>query len=521
MKTVAQLKTEIRDSIWASGEPENLVSAHNDAFQEGFADIAKWVECEQVNNVNVVRFASTQYKNGMTVLKAPAGVVTRIFTVANDNFGDPVFYRQVEWPVPEAWARNLFLFPADLVNLPRLPLGFQYPSADNDSLYGRARTGIWAFHQGNIYIAPWVQSNELVIVEWDGIKQLWEENDPVNEDILYKKAVKLYVQYAHERDYGDANRAITFKNTVSYNGTYDEALADLIHECRERRKTRPAPEVGSYERNRLCSELSDDVVLPPLTTVTLADVGNISAPGEDADDVAKLVEGFSADGILACGLIAGAVTDYDLTAGKEFHRFINPYGGTQGPGAQGNNAFWPAPSTTDWTKDNTVTWQAFFRTGGHGSYYDVVLGDIHLFVIDSSASNPDGNTAGSTQALWLQARLALSTAPWKIVKMDLCPWGSVHSNAALQWPFTAWGADLVICSQARNYERLFTANTNIINNGLGGLGAIEKIPAPYVGTLASYAGGFGAGKIRANATQLLYEFITVDEEVIDSFQLDK
>ena len=524
MKTVAQLKTAIRNDIWASGEPENLVTSHNNHFQEAFADIAKWVDGERSQNVNLVKFCKTHYKAGMTVLSAPKGKIIRLFTVANEEYSDPVFYRQVAWPGPEQWARNLFLYPLPLITaVPKLPLGFQYADAANDSLYGRARTGVWAVYRQNIYIAPWIQSNELVVVEWDGIKEQWDDADLINPAIAYQKAVKLYVQFAHERDYGKPERAVMFHNERDFHGYYDTALGDLIHEDREQTKTRRMEnaETTAHERDRLCSELSDDANIITDPDITLADVGNVSAPGSDLDQVSALVKSLSPAGILACGFIAtGGNQDYDETAGDQFSQYIKPYAGNKGPGGD-TNGFWPVPAADDWTLDSLATFDAYFGTKGNGRYYDVVIGDVHIFVVDSSSSDPDGITSGGTQGAWLQARLALSTAAWKIVKMDQCAWGSVHNNATLQWPFASWGAHLLITSQAKNYERLSISDFPVINNGLGGLGAIEVITAPTADTIATYAAGFGAGRIRANSTELIYEFLDVNSRVIDTLVLDK
>lgn len=517
MKTVSQLKTEIRNAIWASGEPENLVSAHDDAFQEGMAYIAKYVDGERDDNVDLVRFCKTNYKMGMTVVPMPPGVVTRVFTVANEDYTDPVMLRPTKWPEPEAWARNLYLFPKPaLTDLPALPLGFQPSSANNDSLYGRARTGIWAQYQGNIYIAPWIQSNELVVVEWKGIKLKWEDGDLANQELLYKKTLKLYLQFAHERDYGDPSRAAVFSNP-NFSGHFDLALGDLIHEDKIRKQTPGEPTPGGYERNRLCSELADDGPIVPADGVVITDLGNISLPGDDLDNVTRLARSWGGKAITASGIITATQTDYDASAGNSFHDFIGPYAGIHGAGAA-SDAFFPAPSAADWAKDNLVSFLAFFKSS---RYYNVVIGDVHLFVIDSSALEPDGITSSGNQGQWLQANLALSTAPWKVVKMDACPWGSLYSNATLQWPFKLWGAHLVICGQAKNYERLSVSGLPVINNGLGGQSAIQPVLAPTSNTLAAYAEKYGAGKITANLTSFTYEFFNTDGQLVDTLTLSK
>jgi len=520
--TVGQLKADIRAQIWASGEPENLVNAHNAHFQEAFAQIAKWVICEREDNVNVIKFEKTFYKNGMTVIPAPRGIVQRVFTVANENFTDPVYVRQRQWPEPESWARNLYLSPLpDFTKAGKLPVGFGYASADNDSLYGRARTAIWAVYQNNIYIAPWIQSNELVVIEWKGIKTNWEDNDLINPEVMYRAAVKLFVQYAHERDYGSMQEALAFHNPVSHNGLFDESLGDLIHECRERTKTRDEfPQHN--ERNRLCAEISDDAFIAGVTDLVLAHLGNGSTTGEDLDDVGRLVRNWGPSAIFGAGWINHVLTDYDATAGDQFHDYLDPYSGDKGDGSDDGNALWAIPTQFDWDLDALTTFKGYFPLGGNKRYYSATIGDCQFFVLDTSSSEPDGITAGSTQGLWLQAGLAASAAIWKIVVMDKAPYGSLYSDANLQWPFKTWGADLVICSQALNYERLDISGLPVINDGLGGLGPFQPLGIyASAETQSSYAAKAGALRMTAKDTSFVAEFWTKDGELIDTLELSK
>ena len=46
---------------------------------------------------------------------------------------------------------------------------------------------------------------------------------------------------------------------------------------------------------------------------------------------------------------------------------------------------------------------------------DVVLGLVHLFVIDSNEEEPDGRSADSIQAQWLETQMTASSSPWKLV----------------------------------------------------------------------------------------------------------
>ena len=101
-----ELKDSIRQSIWVSGEAENLVHAHNAMFIEGLAEIQKWVPGEATINCTVTRFNRTYHKCGMTVIPAPKGIVTRVYTIAEDNWQHPVFFAPRAWPDPEDWAET-------------------------------------------------------------------------------------------------------------------------------------------------------------------------------------------------------------------------------------------------------------------------------------------------------------------------------------------------------------------------------------------------------------------------------
>jgi hypothetical protein len=65
-------------------------------------------------------------------------------------------------------------------------------------------------------------------------------------------------------------------------------------------------------------------------------------------------------------------------------------------------------------------------SGAGKRFYDVKLGYLHLFSLDSDQSEDlfKGTSSSSAQALWLQAALAASTAAFKVVLMHHPPWTS-------------------------------------------------------------------------------------------------
>lgn len=531
MKTVGQLKDEIRRQTWPSGEAENLkgvqpdgsMGGHDLIFQEGLAEIAKWVVCEQSNNVDVIGFCKTNFKCGMTIVEAPHGFVRNVFTVVGNDFCDPVFLREVDWPLPEVFGRNLLPYLMTNTNLPaRFPLGFTAADGGNDSKCGRARTGIWCKHNGNIYIAPWIQSVENVVIVWDGIKKRWSDDDPVNDDQDYKKALKLYLQYGHERDYG-SNQAAQMIHNIGKTGTFDEALGDLMWGCDQRRKVRDTAE-ALRDLNWMGPKLVELGLPPtPILPQVLAMIGNYGISNANTAAVSALVHSMGPSFVLAEGgnteLGGPTIIPYDNSAGLYYHDFLSPYTGIHGEGSPTGQRFY----TVIGQVEEPIGFGAFFNPPGNGRYYDVCLGLVHVFFVNAQSAEPDGIISTSAQAQWLRAKMLLSTAPWKIVVTELPPYssqGAGYSYADLRWPFKDWGANLVVSGFAWNYERLNILGLDYIVNGLGGTfnpSSGETILASSKVLLHS----FGALRLTPAQASLLIEYVDTTDAPLDSLTLKK
>lgn len=258
--TLARMKAELRPELFPMGEAQNLVSAHDRAFTDALVDLGKWVPCLQTANTTVVPFCSTYFQCGMTVLTAPRGAIKRVSVAdrinldtcledeaAEVNWCSEVIAEQVEychlqkitdalcqcgWTAPDLapFCCDPFHFPtptdAGYEGFPMLPLGFHWPQPSTDSPCGRALVKVWALHRGRIYIAPWLQSSEVVIIEWDGLKRDWNELDKVDNDPLLKRAVSHFVLREHYLRYErDGAQSKVFAEL------YRDALADIIHQC--------------------------------------------------------------------------------------------------------------------------------------------------------------------------------------------------------------------------------------------------------------------------------------------------
>lgn len=296
MKTFSQLKSEIREEIFhQGGEAPNLVSAHDLFFKEAMVDIQRWVECFQKNNTKVFPFCSTFYRCGLTIIEKPERsqikslwVVDRTNPTTKKSDADSpidwcsrVEYQQVDWCEIQEYARvlkscgcagtavssvsgiNASLCKKKLPtptdedwdHLPALPLGHHYNQASTDSKT-RAYRGVWALYRGRIYIGPWINSSETIIIEYDGTKEDWDDEDIVSEHDDFEEAVRNYVHFNHEQDYGDEQLGRMLE------ADYSESIQKLVYDCREETRIRDCHDSGQYSGSSQAQ--TDDFLRPTL-----------------------------------------------------------------------------------------------------------------------------------------------------------------------------------------------------------------------------------------------------------------
>lgn len=278
--TLGSMIAELQPRLWPMGEQENLVEAHRQMMIEALIDSQTWVECLQINNTSILPQCDTYFRNGLTVLDAPRGRIKRLYTLDQINqttgLEDPtvptdwnsgIVYRQVDYSdlrklisrtlagafpfgdwswnslaglvaFPTCWQGKYSIYPpptdAGLTKAPPLPMGFHYAQGSTNATY-RAPWGMWALVGAQIFIAPWIQSTETIVIEYDGLKRNWQDSDLVDQDPNLLKAVQWYVLWQHalkyDRDYDAANAAVA---------SYIEARSVLMHECREETEVRDA-----------------------------------------------------------------------------------------------------------------------------------------------------------------------------------------------------------------------------------------------------------------------------------------
>lgn len=248
------------------------------------------------------------------------------------------------------------------------------------------------------------------------------------------------------------------------------------------------------------------------TITTFAAVGDYGWSGPGARGVAALVNEWDPDLVLTLGdnnYPNGAPWTIEENITANYGRFV----------AAGR--FFPSLGNHDMTTNNGHAYFDYFDLPGNERYYDFVRGEVHFFSVNSDWREPDGISAGSAQAVWLRDRLASSTAAWQVIYFHAPPFVSFAAKQVpvMDWPFAAWGADLVLSGHAHLYERLELNGLTYIVNGLGGHTIYPFDEIPHPGSRVRYNADFGALFVEATAGSLHGRFISRTGDIIDTWSV--
>jgi hypothetical protein len=268
------------------------------------------------------------------------------------------------------------------------------------------------------------------------------------------------------------------------------------------------------------SSRAESVVVGIIGDFGAAAEGAVSASNELA--VANLVKRWNPDFVLTLGdnnYPSGAAATIDVNIGQFYHEFIAPYLGGYGSGAE-SNRFFPCLGNHDWVQNGQPSLDYFTLPGNERYYRYRASPDLEWFALNSNP-DADGTSPTSVQGVWLRTALTNSSARWKIVYFHHPPYSAAAGaagNAYMRWPFTSWGATMVLAGHDHVYARIHTNGLPYIINGLGG-DEIHSLGSPAAGVMARFAGDFGAMRMEATATNLVTHFITRRSVVVDTLVL--
>jgi tartrate-resistant acid phosphatase type 5 len=266
-----------------------------------------------------------------------------------------------------------------------------------------------------------------------------------------------------------------------------------------------------------------DAGMPPrLSETRFAVIGDYGYAGPNEQQVAELIYDFRPDFVITTGdnnYPDGAAATIDENIGQYFHEFIAPYRGSFGQGAE-KNRFFPSLGNHDWRAVGAEPYLDYFELPHNERYYDVVVGPIHLFALDSDVNEPDGIDPSSAQAVWLESRLKASSARWKVVYFHHPPYSSGKHGGTpeLRWPFQSWGASIVYAGHDHDYERLSIDGLPYVVNGVGGK-ELYALGAPEPGSVTAFDDVHGAVLVTADDTVLVSSFVTSAGRELDVLRL--
>lgn len=119
--------------------------------------------------------------------------------------------------------------------LPELPLGIHYAQASTDGRW-RSLHGVWAIENGKIWVAPWIQSSEVIILKWDGLDRQMVDNKPMDPSPLLRKAIYEYVFWQHAGRW-DQEWAAAQDAQIKYEATREALVRECMRETQSRVRT--------------------------------------------------------------------------------------------------------------------------------------------------------------------------------------------------------------------------------------------------------------------------------------------
>jgi hypothetical protein len=254
-------------------------------------------------------------------------------------------------------------------------------------------------------------------------------------------------------------------------------------------------------------------------------IGDYGFASKPEADVANLVKSWEPDFIITTGdnnYENGSASSIDRNIGQYYHRFIAPYKGVYGAGAE-ENRFFPSLGNHDWNTSGAQPYLDYFSLPNNERYYDFTRGPIHFFVLDSDPSEPDGVLSTSLQGHWLQSKLQAASELWKVVYFHHSPYSSGLEHGSteyMQWPFQEWGASVVLSGHDHGYERVVRDGLPYFVNGAGGKSLYPFWIFHVSGSQVRYNDDYGAMLIEANLSSLKFQFITRRGAVIDSYRIN-
>jgi hypothetical protein len=514
----AELKTEVLAAAFPLGVPENLRTSIESYVLSAIIEIQRAVRCFRYRHDNVYAACQTYWHCGASVITAPTGRILRAYTVENEGWCNPVVYNPVTLGEFRRWQarwqtmwRNAYYRDVVPNGTSALPMGFDVPNASSDATCGRAQAGVYALDATSrrLYVGPWLQTTESLVVEWQGIKRAFADGDLVPDDADFIRLCRLFVELEYGRKWGCNDLPVR-------EFSWREALADISVTCEQETRLHGEPataeEATAAEWNVYTPETVADSTESD-SEYKFTFVGNVGDANPSPEALPDLVAADNPDGLVVL-----------LGDSKNLSQ-----------GALTTLSYWSA-----WTSDDRLraalgnvdmddgVLGADVRTlvgnPGNGRYFTITRGPVSIFVINSGVNSsdelvePDANYAGGKQYNEILAAIVRDTSIWKFAVLHHPPYTS-GSDTYPGLTDVRWVSNLpvhaVLTAHPHNYERLFIRNRYHLNVGTGG-GQLESFREnPYPGSQERVE-ELGYLRLTADCETATFEFVDLDGTVQDT-----
>lgn len=498
------LLEKLRREIWPAGEPNNLRSVHETWFLVAMRQMQQDFKILKRYNTDVFPFQTKYFDCGKTVVGCPWGQVNRVYTIANNDWCDRVYYRQVSYDEIQYHSRLLLVESPANTGLPAFPHGVKMEETSTDLVTDgwsmRARVGLYAIHNRRLYLWPWTQSNESLVIEWDGIKSEWKPDDALDETYWHVQAqhlLKLHVEKEYHSRFGRPQLVPGIESNIWM------LRAELLHE--ESKNTwikNPNPVLeGSYIPTR--AQVEAQAIPDVADEITFAHISDSGDNSSNQDAVAALLENNPKDFLLITGNVSYGDPYADVVDAK-YPSF----------------AIRPARGVEDYDINSGADYATHFASlENNGVKYEIVLGNAHILVLPSDPRETglgyiDASTSIENGPIgqYIKAKFLLSPAVWKFLAFHATSYssGSAHGSALwMDMDFAAMGLtgkiDGIFMGKNHNFEVAIKNGIRYITNGLGG-NTLNGFGAPVAGSQFRYNADYGALFNTVSATKWHYEF---------------
>ena len=243
-KTFDFFVSDLRATIFPEGEAENLIANHRKYIVDALIDLQQKIPCLRVQHRDRVSMADTFTECEASVTSAPRGFISQIYAVTQDNCCARRYFQPVDWDEMQQILKDnqncgrliepTYYYYTDYYGYSDYPeYGCLYygDSSGATDLRFRPTISYSAMKDGNLYLFPWLQSNEVLVIEWDGIKRSWKDTDEVQFNREVQDAVE------HFLDFRTASREDCDLQKIQIaRAGYDELISKQIWQCRNERR---------------------------------------------------------------------------------------------------------------------------------------------------------------------------------------------------------------------------------------------------------------------------------------------